>query len=98
LHCFTYTAGWELVGSAIVEQDDLDLADEWTPNTARFFSFNDDILISTVEMPVGAGASKSRVILRDITGKYVWDSQLTFIPPATDSIFFVLRIVCLICA
>lgn len=79
---FPSVAGWELVGSAIVEQDDMAATGEWTPDCARFFAFDDDMVLSMVEMPVSAGVSRTRVILRDVTGRYVWDSQLSYIPPA----------------
>lgn len=66
--------GIEFGSSTICESDDNGLDER----AAYFFSFN-DVLISIVEVPNPTPHSKNlnmaRLILRDVTGKYVWDFE-----------------------
>eukprot|EP00698_Gefionella_okellyi_P016069 TRINITY_DN4573_c0_g1_i1.p1 TRINITY_DN4573_c0_g1~~TRINITY_DN4573_c0_g1_i1.p1 ORF type:complete len:1547 (+),score=326.92 TRINITY_DN4573_c0_g1_i1:63-4703(+) len=79
---FPSPAGWVFMGSAINEHDDL--SGEQLSDSARHFSVNDDYLLTVVELPKSASLStaKCRVILRDISGKYSWDTDLMFVPEA----------------
>ncbi|KAL0079919.1 hypothetical protein F4703DRAFT_1174065 [Phycomyces blakesleeanus] len=43
----------------------------------QYFSFNDTTIIAFVELPATElRSSQARIIIRDLTGRYVWDSQL----------------------
>jgi hypothetical protein len=78
------------VGSDLTEADDV--AED---STARFFAYNDETLISCVELPGGAGADRrelcrslispsragrARIIVRDAAGRRAWDAVQTFKP------------------
>ncbi|CAO3694673.1 unnamed protein product [Rhizopus microsporus] len=49
----------------------------------QYFSFNDTTIIAFVELPEAKEKRQSRMIIRDLTGRYVWDAQLE--PKATLS-------------
>lgn len=43
----------------------------------QYFSFNDTTIIAFVELPrTDTRGAQSRMIIRDLTGRYVWDTQL----------------------
>lgn len=43
----------------------------------QYFSFNDTTIIAFVELPkTETRGAQARMIIRDLTGRYVWDSQL----------------------
>jgi hypothetical protein len=51
----------------------------------QYFSFNDTTIIAFLELPAtDTKPAESRMILRDLTGRYVWDAHLE--SPTTDSL------------
>lgn len=43
----------------------------------QYFSFNDTTIIAFVELPkTELRGAQARMIIRDLTGRYVWDTQL----------------------
>lgn len=54
-----------------VSQDDI------VYNQYQYFSFNDTTIIAFVEIPKTQNrGAQARLIIRDLTGRYVWDTQL----------------------
>ncbi|KAI8993599.1 hypothetical protein BDB01DRAFT_847455 [Pilobolus umbonatus] len=46
-------------------------------NQYQYFSFNDTSIIAFLELPVtDTETPKTRIIVRDLTGRYVWDNEL----------------------
>ena len=57
---------------SLVQTDDIDD----TSPSPLYYIYNDFALLSLVEIPLPDGSGKhSRIILRDCTGKYAWDSR-----------------------
>ena len=76
LNNFPGFAGPAQVGSLVNEFDD-PLAQAGDDQNALYFVYEDTTLISFVEKP----GRQVRVIVRDITGKYCWDSELFYDAP-----------------
>ena len=72
LQNFPYKEGIEIMSSQVSEDDDIE---EHKP---LFFIYNDFALFSLVEVPMEDGSYLSRLILRDCTGKYAWDSRINY--------------------
>ncbi|KAI8851661.1 hypothetical protein BC829DRAFT_386568, partial [Chytridium lagenaria] len=74
---FPNAHGPALMNSQIMDPGFVDEARE--EEKCLYFTFNDTTLVTVVEVP---GASpletRSRIIVRDVTGKYVWDSYLFY--------------------
>jgi hypothetical protein len=79
-HCNNYPAphGPELMSSAINDPAFIDdTAKEF--DKYLYFTYNDSTIIALVEMPGSTPQStRSRIIARNTSGKYVWDSSLFF--------------------
>lgn len=67
----TYEDGSTIVGPGVATDDKED-----HPGY-RYFAFNDTTIIAFVELPeTETHGPQARVIVRDLTGRYVWDAQL----------------------
>ncbi|CAG8737298.1 27528_t:CDS:2, partial [Racocetra persica] len=54
-----------------------DTKDDEASDNYHYFSFNDTTIITLVEIP-GDNAPVSRMIIRDFSGRYAWDSSLFY--------------------
>ncbi|KAJ3127068.1 hypothetical protein HK098_006865 [Nowakowskiella sp. JEL0407] len=61
--------------TSISQQVENQLIEETNIEKQLFFSFDDTNLISVIEQP---GLKSSRLILRNTTGKYCWDTVLFY--------------------
>jgi len=83
LQNFPCKEGIEIMSSQVCETDDI-----FKDQKPLFFIYNDFALFSLVEIPLPDGSHMCRLILRDCTGKYAWDSKINYnnyiheIPPA----------------
>ncbi|KAL9549835.1 hypothetical protein MBANPS3_005021 [Mucor bainieri] len=61
-----------IIGPGVSQQDD----DEY--HQYQYFSFNDTTIVAFVELPQSPARqqAQARMIIRDLTGRYVWDTQL----------------------
>lgn len=67
---FPTAAGWVLNSSEILETDDLPGADEqWGVHSMRCFAFNDDVVLTCVELPPTASCMYR---LRPLSFHYVF--------------------------
>mmetsp|Transcript_28187 Transcript_28187/g.70760 ORF Transcript_28187/g.70760 Transcript_28187/m.70760 type:complete len:1006 (-) Transcript_28187:79-3096(-) len=73
-HHFPCREGVEIFNSLVSETDDVEDQGE---QYAQTYVYNDTILFSVVEVPTTEGAM-ARIIVRDASGKYAWDSSLTY--------------------
>ncbi|CAB4411161.1 unnamed protein product [Rhizophagus irregularis] len=53
-----------------------DTKDDECAEHYQYFSFNDRTIITVIEMP--DESSRSRLIIRDMTGRYTWDTKLFY--------------------
>ncbi|KAG0169558.1 Ral GTPase-activating protein subunit alpha-2 [Apophysomyces sp. BC1015] len=56
-------------------------------NQYQYFSFNDTTIIAFIELPpIDTKGAQSRIIIRDLTGRYAWDAQLAhrYLPTSPD--------------
>ncbi|KAG1463089.1 hypothetical protein G6F46_002102 [Rhizopus delemar] len=60
-----------------VSQDDVEY------QQYQYFAFNDTTIIAFVELSEAKGERQARMIIRDLTGRYVWD---TLLEPKTKSV------------
>ena len=74
LQNFPCPAGIEILSSLVQENDDVEEDD----SQPLFFIYNDFALFSLVEVPLEDGDSMARVIMRDATGKYAWDTRINY--------------------
>ncbi|GES98608.1 ral GTPase-activating protein subunit alpha-2-like [Rhizophagus clarus] len=74
---FSPIHGPAMMHSTFVGPMGADTKDDETSNNYHYFSFNDTTIITLVEIP-GKDSSASRMIIRDFTGKYSWDSKLFY--------------------
>jgi hypothetical protein len=76
---FPCPEGIEIFSSHICEEDDI------TEQVCEplFYIYNDFALFSLVEVPHGDDRI-ARVVLRDSTGKYAWDSTISYINSDSD--------------
>ncbi|PKC73960.1 hypothetical protein RhiirA1_437238 [Rhizophagus irregularis] len=74
---FSPIHGPAMMHSTLVGPMGADTKDDEASNNYHYFSFNDTTIITLVEMP-GKDSSVSRMIIRDFTGKYSWDSKLFY--------------------
>ena len=72
LQNFPSKEGVELMSSQVNEGDDVEGANP------MFFIYNDFALFSLTEIPLSDSSSLARLILRDCTGKYAWDSLINY--------------------
>eukprot|EP01102_Stenamoeba_stenopodia_P015219 TRINITY_DN516_c0_g1_i1.p1 TRINITY_DN516_c0_g1~~TRINITY_DN516_c0_g1_i1.p1 ORF type:complete len:1485 (+),score=330.88 TRINITY_DN516_c0_g1_i1:382-4836(+) len=77
LQNFPSKEGIDIHSSLVTEQDD---NMEHDPSTT-YYVFNDCLLFSLLQVPHPSGGTAARIILRDQTGKYAWDSLLTYDNP-----------------
>ena len=73
LQNFPCAAGIEIMSSQVTEADDAR-----KDQTPLFYIYNNFALFSLVEVPLPDGTSMARIILRDCTGKYAWDSKINY--------------------
>ena len=59
-----------IVGPGVATEDKTDFHNKY-----QYFSFNDTTIIAFVELPeTETEGPRARVIIRDLTGRYVWDA------------------------
>ena len=76
LQNFPCKEGIEIISSQVSESDDI-----FKEQKPLFFIYNDFALFSLVEVPIPNdpnGSHMARLILRDCTGKYAWDSKINY--------------------
>jgi hypothetical protein len=82
LQNFPCKEGIDIHSSLVTETDD---HLEQDPSTT-FYVFNDSLIVSVIQVPHPSGGVAARIILRDQTGKYAWDSLLTYDNPKEKNI------------
>lgn len=82
LQNFPCREGIDIHSSLVTEADD---HLEQDPSTT-FYVYNDSLIVSVLQVPHPSGGVAARIILRDQTGKYAWDSLLTYDNPKEKSI------------
>ena len=73
LQNFPCKEGIEIMSSKVSETDDI-----FKDQKPLFYIYNDFALFSLVEVPLPDGNHLARLILRDCTGKYAWDSKINY--------------------
>eukprot|EP00761_Pharyngomonas_kirbyi_P013586 gb/GECH01013615.1/.p1 GENE.gb/GECH01013615.1/~~gb/GECH01013615.1/.p1 ORF type:complete len:1163 (+),score=259.89 gb/GECH01013615.1/:1-3489(+) len=89
-HVAHYPASKNTVNTSshITENDETATIDGLTADEsryARFFMFDDMVILSVVEQPDSKKGPGVTVIVRDISGKYAWDSSLLMDEPETPT-------------
>ncbi|KAG9294631.1 hypothetical protein G9A89_008110 [Geosiphon pyriformis] len=77
LNNFAPLHGPAMISSNLMGPIGSETKDEEISYHYQYFSFNDTTIITLVEMP-GEETSVSRMIVRDVTGRYAWDSKLFY--------------------
>ncbi|CAG8473524.1 8582_t:CDS:10 [Paraglomus occultum] len=74
---FSPIHGAAMTSSSLVGPVGSDPAEDELSEHYQYFSINDTTIITLIEVP-GEKSTQSRMIIRDITGRYAWDSRLFF--------------------
>ncbi|CAG8526097.1 24048_t:CDS:10 [Dentiscutata erythropus] len=69
--------GPAMMNSTLIGPLGSETKDDEASDNYHYFSFNDTTIITLVEIP-GDNSSVSRMIIRDFSGRYAWDSSLFY--------------------
>ncbi|CAG8520853.1 1490_t:CDS:10, partial [Gigaspora rosea] len=69
--------GPAMMNSTLIGPLGNDTKDDEASDNYHYFSFNDTTIITLIEIP-GDNSSVSRMIIRDFSGRYAWDSSLFY--------------------
>lgn len=64
----------------IEESEQLDELPPESSKYTRFFMFDDMFIFSIIEQPDEKGGPGATILVRDMTGKFAWDSRLLYGP------------------